>query len=77
MKPSNFRQSNKTLTKPLGMTEEECGSLPVWTDDERCLSLWKGTWRDRLLFLIKGEIWLWVWSGHTQPPVSVTTIDPW
>jgi len=69
MEPIKFQQANKELLKPLGMTDEECGSLPIYTDGKRCISLWKMTWRERLSALFFGKIWLSVHSGQTQPPV--------
>ena len=69
MEPMNFEQANKNLLKPEGMTDEECGSLPVFSDGTQCISLWKMTWRERLSALFFGKIWLSIYSGHTQPPV--------
>jgi hypothetical protein len=71
MEPTNFEQANKNLLKPEGWTDEECGSLPVFTDGKECISLWKMTWRERLSALFFGKIWLFVHSGYTQPPVSL------
>jgi hypothetical protein len=53
------------------MTEDECGTLPVATDGQVCLSLWKAGWRERLSILFFGRVWLWVYSGKTQPPVAL------
>ena len=69
MEPMNFKQANKNLLKPEGMKDEECGSLPVFSDGTQCISLWKMTWRERLSALLFGKIWLSVYSGQTQPPV--------
>ena len=69
MEQQNFKQANKDLQKPQGMTDEECGSLPVWTDGLQCISCWKMTWRERLSALFFGKVWLSVHSGQTQPPV--------
>jgi hypothetical protein len=71
MEPMNFEQANKNLLKPVGMTDEECGSLPVFSDGTQCISLWKMTWRERLSALLFGKVWLWVISGQTQPPVAL------
>jgi len=72
MEPANFKQANKNLLKPEGMTDEECGSLPVFSDGRgKCISLWKMTWRERLSALVFGKVWLWVISGQTQPPVAL------
>jgi len=69
MEPDKFPQAIKNLTRPEGMSEEECGALPVWTDDKQCISLWRMTWRERLSALFFGKVWLSVHSGQTQPPV--------
>lgn len=72
MRPITFPQSNKILGKPVGMTDEECGSLPVYCDGTYCLSLWQLSLKERLSILFHGHIWLWVLSGYTQPPVSLS-----
>lgn len=69
MEPVNFKQATKTLGPPKGMTSEECGNLPVFTDGTQCISLWKMTWRERLSALLFGKVWLFVVNGQTQPPV--------
>jgi len=69
VKPQEFEQANRNLLKPEGMTDEECGSLPVFTDGTQCISLWSMTWRERVSALFFGRIWLCVYSGQTQPPV--------
>lgn len=74
MKPINFEYSNKNLLKPEGMTDDECGSLPVYTDGKICISCWEPTWKERLSILLSGRIWLWVYSGQTQPPVAIEGI---
>lgn len=71
MKPANFPEANRNLTKPQGMTDEECGPLPVYSDGTVCVSLWKPTLRERLSLLFFGKLWLFVHSGHTQPPVAL------
>jgi hypothetical protein len=71
MEPNTFPQANKDLLKPEGMTDEECGSLPVHSDGEVCISLWQMTWRERFSALFFGKVWLWVYSGQTQPPVGL------
>ena len=70
MKPINFKQSNMNLSKPKGWTDEQCGNLPVFTDGQQCISLWEMTFKERLLALLFGKIWLFVYSGHSQPPVG-------
>lgn len=76
MKPTNFKQSNKILQKPENMTDEECSPLPVFTDEKVCISCWEaGIW-ERIKFLFCGRIWVWIFSGKTQPPVSLETKNP-
>lgn len=72
MIPAPFPEQNKTLTKPQGMTDEECGSLPVYNDGQQSVSCWRLSWRERLTALWHGRVWLQVYSGRTQPPVSLT-----
>jgi len=77
MKAIDFEQSTKSLGRPIGTTEDECGPLNVYCDRKHCISCWQPTWWDRLRLLFGGNIWLWVWSGDTQPPVAIQTVDPW
>jgi hypothetical protein len=71
MEPKNFPEANKTLIKPEGMTDEECGSLPVFNDGQRSISLWRPSLKERLSILFYGNVWVWVVSGYTQPPISL------
>jgi hypothetical protein len=71
LKPTKFKEANKDLLKPQGMTDEQCGSLPVFTDGNQCISHWQLTWKERFQVLFFGKIWLGVISGQTQPPVWV------
>lgn len=70
MEPIQFPQANKNLLKPENMTDEECSSLPVYTDGQQCISLWKMTWIERLNVLLFGKLWVFVISGYTQPPIG-------
>lgn len=71
MKPINFDQANKNLLRPEGMTDKECGSLPVYNDGKTCISCWQPSIRERISILLFGKVWLWVYSGRTQPPVAL------
>ncbi len=71
MKPEEFPQQNKDLTKPNGWTDEQCNPLPVFTDGKVCISLWRPTIRERFSILFFGHVWLFVHSGYTQPPVDI------
>jgi hypothetical protein len=77
MKPIEFKEQTKILRKPASMTDEECSSMAVYSDDKICVSCWKSTkFIERLYFLFTGRIWLGVLSGGTQPPVWVTPTKP-
>lgn len=69
LNPVKFPEANKNLLKPDDMTDEECTSLWVYSNGKQCISCWKLTWKQRLLVLLYGRIWLSVLSGQTQPPV--------
>ncbi len=76
MKPIRFKESTTTLGRPRSMTDEECGSLPVFRDDHRFVSCWKGDWKERLKFLFTGKVWLGVVTQGQQPPVWNTVHKP-
>lgn len=69
MKPKYFKESIIELKKPQSITDEECGSLHIYQQDEVCISLWTVSFWERVKFLFHGHIWLGVLSGKTQPPV--------
>ena len=71
MKPVHFKESNKILQRPGDMTDDECGTLSVYTDNTQCVSCWKPSFIERLSILIFGRVWLSVFSGQTQPPVWI------
>jgi hypothetical protein len=76
MRPSRFPQQTTELQRPAGMTEKECGVLAVHQTGVHCISRWVPTWRERLEILFGRPVWLWVWSGQTQPPVALSTESP-
>jgi len=76
MKPIEFKEQTKVLQKPQGWTDKQCSPLAVFNDGKLNISCWVGDLRDRLRFIITGKIWLQVYSGTTQPPVSLTTKYP-
>ncbi len=71
MRISDFPESNKTLGKPASMTDEECKSLPVWSNGKQCISCWKPSFKERISILLFGKVWVSVLSGKTQPPISI------
>jgi hypothetical protein len=74
MNPLEFEQQSVILNKPNNMTDEECGPLGVYSDGQKCISLWQMSWRERLSALFFGRVWVWVYSGQTQPPISLLAI---
>lgn len=76
MNPISFPQQTKVLQKPVGMTDKECGSLPVWCDGKQCLSVWRASFFDRVKFLFRGKIFVLVVSGQTQPPIALEIDNP-
>lgn len=70
-----FKEANKNLLKPESMTDEECGSLWVYSDGRECISCWRLTWKERIKALLFGNVWLSVLSGCTQPPVWLACDD--
>lgn len=76
MKPIMFPQSNKTLGPPKHMTDDECSSLPVFTDYKLCISCWELSDEDIADLVKTRKIWLWVFSGGNQPPVALDTKPP-
>ncbi len=77
MKGVHFEESTDVLTRPSGMTEEQCGSLPIYrTSDGHCISCWELSDEDLETLRRTKRGWLWVWSGKTQPPVSLSVESP-
>nr|DAK21575.1 MAG TPA: hypothetical protein [Caudoviricetes sp.] len=72
MKPIDFKQSTKVLQRSADMTDDECSSLPVWSDGTQCVSCWKPSLSERISLVFGGRLWLGVASGSTQPPVFLS-----
>jgi len=70
MKPISFTEQNGVRTAPPGQRDVQ--PLPVFTDGHVCISRWAASWRERLIVLFTGVLWLSVRSGSTLPPVLVT-----
>ena len=74
MQPANFEEANKLLNgnqKQYSEQVEGVDALPIYTNGEQCISLWKMSFRERLSALFFGRVWLAVLSGNTQPPVAI------
>ena len=71
MEATLFKEANQELLRPEYMTEEECGSLPVFTDGKECISKWKLSFKEKLHCLIHGFVQVRIMSGYTQPPIAL------
>jgi hypothetical protein len=77
MKPVPFDQANLFLKRPPGMTEEECGDLPVHRDERGiCVSCWELDGDELMKILETKQVWLWVFGGGSQPPVALSPDNP-
>jgi hypothetical protein len=76
MKPIEFKEMNVILKKPDSMTDEECGSLPVYCDGESCISCWELSDEDIEKLIKTRKLWFRVFSGITQPPIGFTVDKP-
>lgn len=76
MRPVEFPESNKTLLKPESMTDEECSSLPIYTDGLNCVSCWEITEEEVEVLKSTKKIWLTILSGKSQPPVCLQVESP-
>lgn len=71
MKPIDFKEANKTLSAPNGMSSVL--PLRVRSTNSECTSLWRVSMKERLRLLFTGRIWCHVMSfTGTQPPISLS-----
>lgn len=75
MKPINFPEQNMVFTKPENMTDEECSSLPTFTNNEQIVSCWELTDEEIRQIQITRQVWVILWSKF-QPPLSLVTENP-
>jgi hypothetical protein len=75
MKPIDFPEKNKTYTKPETMTDEECGSLHVFENEQLKISCWEFTPEEFLHAIFFRKIWLSVYM-NVQPPVGLSAEFP-
>mgnify|MGYP001095557830 CR=1 FL=1 len=75
MKPVKFKHHNQLLGPPPGMNENECMTLPVFTDGKQCLSCWELSDEEIKEIIETKRIWLAVMSGNSQPPVWLSTAE--
>ena len=75
MKATKFEQANRIFTKPTGMSDDECISLPAFSDETHLISRWRPSFKERIVILFGGKVWLWI-AGQSQPPVALETKFP-
>lgn len=75
MKPVEFAEQNIIYTKPAGMSDEECSSLPVFQGEGQIISCWELSDEDIEKLKSTKKIWLHIWANG-QPPVAVSTDYP-
>jgi hypothetical protein len=69
--PVEFKGANGNLSKPNGMDDLQCCSLPVFKNGVNCVSCWELTEEDLLEIAKTKRIYVSVWSGKTQPLIAV------
>jgi len=69
MIPIHFKEATIELKKPPTMTDEECSSLWIYSQNGTCISLWTTSLWERIMFLFHGHVWIGIMSGDTQPPI--------
>lgn len=74
-KPVEFVGQNGVLGPPKGMTDEECGSLPILQNGDTIVSCWKIPFWQRIKLLWTGVVWLGVLS-RGMPPVWIVVDNP-
>ncbi len=72
MQPINFVGVNKVLSKPRSMTDGQCGSLPVYSNGQMCVSCWELNDQEIEAVVKTRILYIGVFSGQTQPPILVT-----
>lgn len=74
MIPVRFEKVNKELVSQ----DERDGvkPLPVFSDGQRCISYWEMSFKEWLLALFTGRVWVHSLTGSTQPPIFISTENP-
>lgn len=70
-----FPEQNFKFIRPAGMTEEECGDLPVYMDGQEIVSCWELSGEELDEVKRTGCVWLMVF-GQITPPVCVLGVTP-
>ncbi len=79
MKPILFPEANGTLSGGPAAeygTDDDVIDLPVHRTDDQIISCWRLSWRERLVILLGGCVWLHVLARRTHAPVTLQTVTP-
>lgn len=74
--PIGFRESTHVIGKPVNMSEEACGQLPVYADGQQFISCWKLTPAELEEVLHTGVVYISILSGTELPPCWVAGANP-
>lgn len=72
--PTTFPEANSTLRGGPASTygtQHDVLDLPTYRYDGGIISCWRLSWRERLLALWHGRVWLHVVTRTTHPPIAV------
>lgn len=86
MFPASFNESTEYLSRPPGMTDDECGPLAVWRGHQQLssdprdripvvVSCWKPTQEELDEIIRTKRVWLFIY-GETMPPAAIGGLDP-
>ena len=77
MRAANFEEVDIDLQAPPGV--DGVSSLPVCRNLIEVYmyqtSLWRASWKDRIMFLLTGKMWVTIMSG-THPPLRLQVSKP-
>jgi hypothetical protein len=74
MTPTTHPLCNDILRRPPGMTEEQCGDLPIRREEGRVISFWQPS-QEEVELIVKGHPVIFIAAGQTHPPVSLIVFD--
>lgn len=77
--PASFDESTEALSRPTGMTDDECEPLSVWRGKANGLptviSCWKLTQSELDEINRTGRVWMGI-CGQTMPPAWIAGENP-
>jgi hypothetical protein len=73
MTPIHHSLCNDVLRRPEGLTEEECGDLPIFRNDTCVVSFWRPEPAE-LQALAAGQPIMLAIASQTHPPLSVSVL---